>query len=329
MKTIIFSLVLLIGLPTLDAAPKPTVLSTDIGGDIDDTWALAHLLRSPELKLDLLLTETGEPAYRASVAAKLLERAERADVEIALGSETGKMKDQDRHQGPWVEDYQLGSYPGAVHQDGVQAFIDYVRNSEADTITVIAIGPAPNLAEAVARAPDVARKCELFGMHGSIDVGYDGATSPSAEYNVVADVPAFRKLMAAPWKSVSLTPLDTCGLMLLEGSNYQKIWRSTDDALLRSVIENYCIWAPRVPWMECDFFTQKTSTLFDDVAVLMAYSNSFLEYETIRFSVSDEGYTVRDPNGPFTARFAIRWDDMSGFQDWLTQRLLGRHADGP
>ena len=32
----------------------PVILDTDIGGDIDDTWALAMLLKSPELDLKLV-----------------------------------------------------------------------------------------------------------------------------------------------------------------------------------------------------------------------------------------------------------------------------------
>ena len=28
---------------------RPLILDTDIGDDIDDTWALAYLLRSPEV----------------------------------------------------------------------------------------------------------------------------------------------------------------------------------------------------------------------------------------------------------------------------------------
>jgi inosine-uridine nucleoside N-ribohydrolase len=52
--------------------PIPVILDTDIGGDIDDTWALAMLLKSPELDLKLVVTDTGNTTYRAGVAAKLL-----------------------------------------------------------------------------------------------------------------------------------------------------------------------------------------------------------------------------------------------------------------
>lgn len=303
------------------AKPTPTVLSTDIGSDIDDTWALAHILRSPELDLKMVLTETGEAAYRGQVTAKVLERADRTDVAVALGLDFGKMSDEHRHQGPWVEDYDLDAYPGVVHQDGVQAFIDFVKRTDGP-INVIAIGPPPSLAAAVLQAPEIAEKCNFYGMYGSFDLGYGGSPTPSAETNVRVDPDAFRAVISAPWKSITITPLDTCGLVALDGENYHRIWSATSDPLLRSVIENYCIWAPRVPWMDCDFFATSSSTLFDDVAVYMAYSGELLNYEDITFSVTEDGYTRRDPDGPYSAKVAISWKSLEDFERWLSHRLL-------
>ena len=42
----------------------PVILDTDIGNDIDDTWALGQLLNSPELDLKLVLTSTGRKCIR-------------------------------------------------------------------------------------------------------------------------------------------------------------------------------------------------------------------------------------------------------------------------
>ncbi len=309
---------------SLMAAKKPmiTVLSTDIGSDVDDTWALAQILRSPELDLRMVLTETGQARFRGEVTAKFLEIAGRTDVEIALGVDYGVMSDEHRHQGPWVKDYALENYPGTVHQDGVQAFIDFVRGAEG-IVQVIAIGPPPSLAEALRRAPEIATKCRLLGMHGSFDLGYGGSPKISAETNVRVNPEAFRTMMAANWDDALLTPLDTCGLVNLEGEDYHAVWCATDDPVLRALIENYCVWAPRVPWMKCDFFTTKSSTLFDCVAVYMAYATDLLNFEVITFSVTDDGFTVRNPNGEFTAKVAISWKDQAAFERHLSRRLLG------
>jgi len=305
------------------AAAAPTVLVTDIGGDVDDTWALAHILRSPELDLKMVLCEVGDPSYQAALTAKVLQAAGRDDVSIAVEGPLGLVDPEEHLQGPWVKGYDLSSYPGPIHTDGVQAFIDLVRSSP-EPITVIAIGPPPNLAKALTLAPEIAQNCHFFGMYGSFDVGYNGGPKIDRETNVRVDVDAFRTVIAADWKTSTITPLDTCGLFYLEGENYHKIWSATHDPLLRAVIENYCIWAPRVPWIHCDYFATKSSTLFDDVAVYLAYSGDHITYETITFSVTDDGYTLRDPNGPYTSRVAIAWQDRAAVQDFLTQRLLGQ-----
>ncbi|MBM4043175.1 MAG: hypothetical protein FJ290_32205, partial [Planctomycetes bacterium] len=80
----------------------PVILDTDIGGDIDDTWALALLLKCPELDLKMVVTDTGDTVYRAKIAAKLLEVAKRTDVQVAIGI---KQKGHGKPQGPWVADY--------------------------------------------------------------------------------------------------------------------------------------------------------------------------------------------------------------------------------
>ncbi|MEM9161297.1 MAG: nucleoside hydrolase [Verrucomicrobiota bacterium] len=305
------------------AKPAPTVLSTDIGSDVDDTWALAQLLRSPELDLKMVLTETGEARYRGAVTAKVLEIAERTDVGIALGSSSWQMSEEKKFQGPWVEEgYDLDGYAGTVHEDGVQAFIDFVSASE-ETVTVIGIGPAPSLAKALMVAPEIAKKCKFYGMFGSFRIGYDGKAPISNETNVRVDVPAFRVLMKADWQHMKITPLDTCGILTLSGENYHRIWSATNDPLMRAVIENYCIWAPRVDWGDYSYFATRSSVLFDSVAVHMASSSDFLKFEDLRFDVTDDGFTKLNPKGEYKARVAMEWTDLEGFEAYLTRRLLG------
>jgi hypothetical protein len=92
--------------------------------------------------------------------------------------------------------------------------------------------------------------------------------------------------------------------------------------MLRALIESYCVFAPRQNWMKCDFFATRSTTLFDCVAVYLAYSEDLVETETIAFDVTDDGFTRRAPAGPFKARVAIRWRNRDGFEAQLAGRLL-------
>lgn len=299
--------------------PIPVILDTDIGSDIDDTWALAALVQSPELDLRLVTTTSGDTRYRALVAAKLLEAAGRADVPIGIGLFHGEAEDKHRHQGPWVEGYHLEDYPGRIFEDGVQAMIDVV-GSQPEPVTVISIGPCFNFPEVFRRAPDFAAKCRFIGMHGSVDTGYGPGSPPEPETNVRLDVDGFRQVLHAPWQSLKITPLDTCGSFVIAGEAFQRLRRSPSP-LVRACLENYDIWARRVDWMTVDFEHERTSVLFDNVAVAMAYTDAFFEYERIPLSVSDTGLTLRDPQGT-PVDTAIRWRGLREFENHVTERLL-------
>jgi inosine-uridine nucleoside N-ribohydrolase len=299
----------------------PVIFDTDIGTDIDDTWALAQLLRSPDLDLKLVLTDTGDTRYRAAVAAKFLEAAGRSDVPVGIGDSNFTMKEGDGNQAPWIKGYDLTKYPGRVHADGINALIELVMNSP-EPVTIIAVGAVPNLALALQREPRIAAKCRFVGMHGSFAIGYEGSHTPAAEANVKGNPGALRKVLGAPWRDILLTPLDTCGLVQLQGDNYHKIWSATENPMLRAVIENYCIFAPRVTWMHCDYFATRSTILFDCVAVYLASAEDLVEIETVSFDVTDDGFTRRAANGSLKARVALRWKNLNAFQDQLAKQLL-------
>jgi len=189
-------------------------------------------------------------------------------------------------------------------------------------VTVVSIGPTPSLAAALQDDPEIAESCRFVGMHGSFYRGYDGDEEPSAEANVRIDPDAFRAVLDAPWRDVLLTPLDTCGLVTLTGDRYNRVWRSTDDPLVRSVIESNCVFAPRVPWWPYEDFTRQSSTLFDSVAVYLAVDESFVETRTEIFDVTDDGFTEPDSDGEFEARIALEWRDLDAFEAYLVDVLL-------
>ncbi len=291
--------------------PLPVILDTDIGGDIDDTWALAMLLRSPELDLRLVTTCTGDTAYRARIVARLLEIAGRTDVPIGLGPQTYDPPER-RRQLPWVEGCDLEGYPGAVHEDGVQALIDAAMSSP-EPLTILAIGPLTSLGAALEREPRITQRCRIIGMQGSVHLGYNGSREIAAEYNVRADVAAAQAVFTAPWE-MTLTPLDTCGLVVLRGEEYRQVTESTDP-LAQAVIENYRIWAGRED-------LQESSVLFDTVAVYLAFSEELLVVEPRRLRVDEQGRTVVDPAGK-EVRCALAWKDLVAFERLLTGRLTG------
>lgn len=314
--------------PAVPAAPPtpaperpriPVILDTDIGDDIDDTWALALALRSPELDLRLVVTDFGNTEHRAKIVARLLETAGRTDVPIGIGL---KQNDDVSPQGDWVKGYDLARYPGTVHRDGVQALIDAAMGAK-EPLTLVAIGPPPNLKAALEREPRIAGRLRLAGMYGSLRRGYGGKPEPDAEWNVRAIPGAARVLLAAPWRDAVSTPLDTCGIVQLKGERYARV-RDSKDPLARAVIENYRIWCPNRDWCarDAEHVAAKSSTLFDAVAVYLAISRDLVKTETLGVRVTDDGRTVPDASARPLA-WATEWRDLDAFEEWLTERVAG------
>lgn len=309
--------VALLALPGAAAdAPQrvPVILDTDIGDDIDDTWALLMLLKSTQLDLKLVTTTFGKAEYRGKIIAKLLTLAKRTDVQVGLGAggRNGVGGQQD-----WVKDYDLKSYPGKIHEDGVQALVDAVT-SAPQPLTIISIGPSNTVAAALEKQPDIAPKAVFVGMQGAVRKGYNGAPTPCPEWNVKANIPASQKVLLAPWRQCRITPLDTCGLANLSGPRFKTL-RESDDELVKALLENYRVWAKKKELSELT----ASSILFDTVAVYLAYPEAkpLLEMEELNITVTKTGMTALDAGG-VKMSVATAWKDLNGFRDLLVKVLL-------
>ncbi|MGA2069733.1 MAG: nucleoside hydrolase [Sedimentisphaerales bacterium] len=291
------------------------ILDTDICDDIDDTWALALLLQSPEFDVKLITTAVGDTTARTKVVAKMLQTAGRTDIPIGTGVAIGDMKTGHRQDG-WVKDFDLSKYPGKIYPDGVQAMIDTIMNSP-EPITLIAIGPLPNVAAALEREPNIAKKARFVGMQGSIRRGYGEKSKPEKEYDVVSFVKAAQTVFTADW-DMTITPLDTCGLVTLRGDKYRKVL-DCNSPITKMIIENYYVWTKSGNMNEGQVGS-KSSTLFDTVAIYLATSHDLIKMEKLGICVTDEGYTDIDGKAK-TINCAMKWKNLGAFEDFLVERL--------
>ena len=295
----------------------PVILSTDIGDDIDDTWALSLALKCPELDIKLILDDYGNAEARARLIAKILEADKRTDIPVGVGVRSGA-NDGPHRQSKWIEGYELKNYPGKVYPDGVQALIEIVMASR-EPVTLICIGPLPNIAEALKREPRIAQKARFVGMQGSVRLGYESGSKPCAEWNVKANPVACRAALSAPW-DITITPLDTCGLIQLKGDAYARV-RDSADPLAKTLIENYRVWAASAG-ADGPNPDAASTTLFDCVAVYLAVTQNLCVMEKLNIRVDDGGFTREDPAAR-QMNVATAWKDLPAFETWLVRRLCG------
>ena len=155
-------------------------------------------------------------------------------------------------------------------------------------------------------------------MHGAIFRGYKGTNEVQAEYNIVQHVDSAKTVFSSDLDMI-ITPLDTCGMISLEGDNYQAVAKATNKTMIE-VITNYEIWLRALGAKDVESIN-RSSTLFDTVAIYLALDNALLEMKKLCIKITDEGKTVVDETGKEMS-VAIEWRDQRTFYDLLINRLL-------
>ncbi len=296
--------------------PVPVIIDTDIGTDIDDTWALAMALGCPELDVKMVVTCTGDTRYRAKIVCRFLESVGRTDIAVGIGV---PFEPAMQTQEQWVSDYDLDRYPGTLHKDGVAAMAAAIMSCDAASrLALVCIGPLPNISRLLEIAPDVAGRCRFIGMHGAIRRGYFGTDEIHAEFNVKRHLAESHRVFGSDLP-MTITPLDTCGVIQLRGERYQSLCGS-ESASMKAVLENYEVWLRSIN-KSVETARIKSSRLFDTVAIYLAFDESLLEIEDLPIRVNEDGVTVIDDTGK-SIRVATEWHDLEGFYDLLVGRLL-------
>ena len=289
------------------SAPQLAILDTDIGDDIDDAFALALALRSPELKLLGITTTFGDTELRARLVDRYVAAVGRKDIPVAAGLPTP-------HDNVFTQAAYAGHEPERKHPDGVTFLLDQIR-AHPGQITLIAIGPLANVGAAIERDPATFRKLKrVVMMGGSVYRGYgDEHRLPDAEWNIARD-PAGAKALLASGVPVFMMPLDSTQIHL-EAAERERIF-SFRSSLTDQLTLLYHQWVAHTD------NHAPNPTLFDPVAVTYAIHPELCPAKPLRIEVDDKGFT-RPVEGPPNAQVCLHSDEK-GFMDLL----LGRVAAG-
>jgi inosine-uridine nucleoside N-ribohydrolase len=257
----------------------PVILDTDIGTDIDDAFALALVLASPELDLGGVTTVSDDAFGRALIACRFLEAAGRGDVPVSAG--------RPRRETPAATgQYAYGLNAGRKHPEPDLAVEFLYRQLKArpGEITIITVGDLTNLGELITRHPEA--KPWIRGvvmMGGSVRVGYAGQPPPEREWNLRSDVRAAQVLFRSGIP-LTVAPLDATLVRFPEPLRRRVF--ETPNPVCQELWSLYKLWARQTP------------TLFDPVAVTLAFNESFVTMESLRIEVDELGFTREVPGEP-------------------------------
>ncbi|WP_435018906.1 nucleoside hydrolase [Tundrisphaera sp. TA3] len=193
-------------------ARRPVVLTTDIGAEVDDQWALVHLALLPGIDLKGIVT-THSPSLPAPAAEGAARIAREWLARLPEGRRPPVLAGSNRP---------LFSKEATASNPGVDFLLEQARGrTPADRLTVIVLGAATDVASALRIDPAWADRVTIVAMgFNEWDIGGD-------VWNVKNDPDAWRTLLessipivvgdsALTRKALAMTP-DRARRLLADG----------------------------------------------------------------------------------------------------------------
>jgi inosine-uridine nucleoside N-ribohydrolase len=292
--------------PSVKKKAIPLLLDTDIGTDVDDAFALALILASPELDLRGVTTVGSAPLIRARIVCRFLAAIGQSNIPVASGALPQPAEEIEK-QGRYVKSGDGRPRASQPVKESAVAFLYQRLKEHRGELTLLTIGPLTNIAQLLREHPDCKswiRRIVMMG--GSVRVGYKGKAPPETEWNIRCDIPAAQAVFASGIPLV-VAPLDATTMLKLE------------DAPRRRLFEAQTVMTEQVR-MLYELWGEQTPTLYDPVAVALCFEERFCTMENLRLEVDAQGQT-RTAKGEANARVAtaIRGEE---FLKWYVDRVV-------
>lgn len=309
----LFSLLLLAGslhaqaVSLVKPPPEKIIIDTDIGDDVDDAFAVALALRSPELKILGISTTFGDTEVRARLVDRLLGEVGRQDIPVVAGEPTRTTNPMSQQR------YSEGSrFAHTSHPPAVDFMLEQIRRYPGQ-ITLIAIGPLMNIGALIDRDAATFRQLrQVIIMGGSIvrgygDLGYAPPRGPEAEWNIKNDIASARRLFASGVPLYAM-PLDSTQLKLDEVK--RPILFQAGTPLTDALTVLYHEWG------------QQTPTLFDAMTVAYMLDPTLCPVKPMHIRVDDQGFTRAESGAP-NAQVCLNSDTEAFFRFYIP-RVTGK-----
>jgi purine nucleosidase len=289
-------------LASAQAAREKVIIDTDIGDDVDDAFALALAVKSPELEVLGITTTFGDTETRAMLADRFLGEVGHAEIPVMAGKPTA-MTNNPMSQRKYAES---GHFTKNSHPDAVEFILDQIHKHPGE-ITLIAIGPLMNIGAAIDKDADTFRKLKrVVLMGGSVrrgydDLGYNAPVPPMPEWNILNDVASAQKLFASG-VPLYVMPLDSTQLKLDEVKRAFLFSQGT--AVTDQLAILYHLWG------------QETPTLFDPMTIAFALKPDLCPVTALHIRVDEKGFTREEP-GPPNAQVCLNSNSDDFFRFYL------------
>ncbi len=288
------------------------MIDTDIGDDIDDAFALALALRSPEIDLLGVTTVFGDTRKRAQLAKYILETCGDGEIPVAAGQQIPLLY---RHRASGVPQAAIldpCKKERPLSQLSAPELIIQTALSHQGNLVLFCLGPLTNVATALLIEPGLFLTIKNIVMIG-------GTTGlPVPEWNIRSDAQA-AKIVLASGIPITLLGWNITMQCQLRESDIEKLhYQNTPQTRLLSHLlaiwqRHRPRWHPRLPF------------LHDPLAIAAFCDPNLFQFEVMTARVLTKGpfrgcMLTRKLDGPLV--FGATGIKHELAREWIMQRLL-------
>ncbi|HVW75649.1 MAG TPA: nucleoside hydrolase [Rhizomicrobium sp.] len=300
------------GMAQAQAPREKIIIDTDIGDDIDDAFAVALALSSPEFEVLGFSADFGDTSTRAKMLDRILGETDHGDIPVAMGTPV----DVNRNGFTQHRYAEGGAFARASHPDSVNFILGQARKYPGQ-VTLVAIGPLANVGAMIARDPAGFRLLKrVVIMGGSIRALEDpyGVASPIAphpEWNIKNDIGGAQKLFASGVPLMVL-PLDSTANLKLHEVARTAIF--AHGSMMTNILAGlYYEWSAAT--------RAATPTLYDPMTLAAMLNPSLCPMTPMHISIDDAGNTRETPGAPNAA--VCLHSDPEAFLRFYVKRVAG------
>jgi inosine-uridine nucleoside N-ribohydrolase len=289
------------------------VIDADLGDDIDDAFAIGLALSSPEFEILGFSAAFGDTPTRAKMFDRMLGELGRGDIPVAMGIAA----DVNRNAFTPRRYAEGGTVSRASHPHSVDFVLEQARKYPGE-ITLVAVGPLPNVGAMIDKDPAGFRKLKrVVIMGGNVRTlldpyGMAAPIAPHPEWNIKNDVASAKKLFEAGVPLVVM-PLDSTANLKMHEVARTALF--SHGSMLTNILAGlYYEWSA--------YTRSPTPTLYDPMTLAWLLEPSLCPLTPMHISVDDAGNTQETPGAP-NAQVCLH-SEAEPFLRFLVKKLTAR-----
>ncbi|HZQ40528.1 MAG TPA: nucleoside hydrolase [Rhizomicrobium sp.] len=280
---------LLAPLAEAQAPREKIIIDTDIGDDIDDAFAVALALSSPQFEVLGFSASFGDTPTRAKMLDRMLGELGHSDIPVAMGTPV----DVNRNAFTQRRYAEGGQFARATHPNSVEFVLDQARKYPHQ-VTLVAIGPLPNVGAMIDKDPAAFRLLKkVVIMGGSIRTmtdpyGVAAPIAPHPEWNIKNDIAGAQKLFESG-VPLQVLPLDSTANLKMHEVARTALF--AHGSMMTNILAGlYYEWS--------QYTRSPTPTLYDPMTLASMLEPSLCPLTPLHLTVDEAGNTKETPGAP-------------------------------